>query len=604
MFLQDTGGATDLSGAFQNATQAYTQLQSAILEFDKVAKSVSSDVFGQGARSAAEIRIEIGQAAANMADLGVSASEVGSVYSSIATSLQKNVYLTNQQLESLVAIQRAANLTAEEMGSLVEGFDSIGVGPTQAAEQIELSRKRASQLGLNTGQFLKTVGANIKLMNSYNFKNGVEGFTNMVARSQALRINMADVTALAGNLLDPSEAINLASEFQMLGGAVGALADPFQLMNMAQNDIDGLQESIVKAAASTVSFNETTGSFSLSATEMRRLRAQAKALNMSYEELSTTAIKSAQKQEALSQLDFSSNYDDDTKEFLSNVGQFEGGELKFKIPGQDELKSATDLTTNEIASLKDNFQKNQLSAKDIAKEQLTVLEDIEKTLSQPARAVTASIASSSQFDEVTGRLKTTAEMMSKSLAKVVTPENVQKVFDESNRVFVSAGEAFATAFDTYAQGGVTDLGKLMADAFNKFANLTSGSLLGLPSFNTNNIGGGLFNRQSGSTQSASSQPQSASFQPQSSSFQPQSVQSSSVSPLSLQPVNISEITTTTPMKVETAIQQHEDLNVNHTGTIQLQGNGMSIQSLQTDPTALRNLTNMIQQEIARQGSTY
>ena len=95
------------------------------------------------------------------------------------------------------------------MGTLVEGFDSIGVGPTQAAEQIESARKREASLGLNTGQFLKTVGDNVKLINSYNFRNGVEGFTNMVARSQALRINMADVTSLAGKLLDPSEAINL-----------------------------------------------------------------------------------------------------------------------------------------------------------------------------------------------------------------------------------------------------------------------------------------------------------------------------------------------------------------------------------------------------------
>ena len=61
------------------------------------------------------------------------------------------------------------------------------------------------------------------------------------------------------NYLDPSEAINLAAEFQMLGGAVGALADPFQLMNMAQNDLDGLQESIVNAASAAVSFNDRNG---------------------------------------------------------------------------------------------------------------------------------------------------------------------------------------------------------------------------------------------------------------------------------------------------------------------------------------------------------
>lgn len=601
MFLQDTGGPSDLKGAFSSAAQAYTQLQSAILEFDKVAKSVSADVFGQGAESAAEMRKEIAQAVGNMAKLGVTAAEVGSVYASITTSLQRNVYLTNEQLENFVAIQKAANLTGEDMGTLVEGFDSIGVGPTQAAKQIELSRKRAASLGLNTGQFLKTVGANIKLINSYNFRNGVEGFTNMVARSQALRINMADVTSLAGKLLDPSEAINLAAEFQMLGGAVGALADPFQLMNMAQNDIDGLQESIINAATAAVSFNSETGSFAISATEMRRLRAQASALGMDYEELANTAVKSAQKQEALSQLDFSSNYDDDTKEFLSNIGQFEGGELKFKIPGQEVLKSATDLTTEEIATLKDNFQKGQLDSKEVAVQQLTVLEQIEATLKQGAKGVTSGIAATNEFDDLEKRLKSTAETISGTIEKSLTPENVQKAFEVTDDVFKDAGRIFSNAFTTYADEGAIGLGKSIASGFNDtLQSLGLPSGISMPTYTIPS-----FSSSSGSTQNAPRPVNNTNvpINPNTSSGNTMSP-TSNPTPLSLSPVNIAEITTNTPMKVETAIQRHENLNVNHTGTIQLQGAGMTIQSLQTDPTALSNLTNMIQQEIARQGTTY
>ena len=58
------------------------------------------------------------------------------------------------------------------------------------------------------------------------------------------------------------------------------------------------------------------------------------------------------------------------------------------------------------------------------------------------------------------------------------------------------------------------------------------------------------------------------------------------------------------MKVEVVRGTFDDLNVNHTGTIQLQGGGMSLQSLQADPTALSNLTKMIQQEMSRQVTTY
>lgn len=579
MFLQDNSGGPDsLKGAFQNAAQAYTQLQSAVLEFDKAAKSVSADIFGQGAAAAAQMRKEIAEAAVNMAGLGVSATDVAGTMGSIGTIMQRNVNLTNQQLESFIAIQKATNLTGDEIATLVEGFDSIGVGPTQAADQIELSRKRANELGLNTGQFLKGVGDNIKLINSYNFRNGVEGFTNMVARSQALRINMADVTSLAGKLLDPSEAINLAAEFQMLGGAVGALADPFQLMNMAQNDIDGLQESIVNAASAAVSFNDRTGEFNISATEMRRLRAQAQALGMDYEELANTAVKAAQRQEALTQLDLISGvYSDDDKEFLANIGQFDGGELKFNLPGQDDLKSAAELTTEEISTLKETFQLNNLSSEDLARQQLTVLQDIEATLKEPAKRIIGGIAATEQFEQLESRLKETAGDISKVVGNTLTPENVQKAFEVTDDIFRDGAQIFSDAFSAYSERGAVGLGQAIGASFNN--SLSSMNLSGVTLPSMGNVGLPSLPSVGGGS-------------------------GGGVSPSSITAVNVAKVTNTDPMKVEVVRGTFDDLNVTHTGTIQLQGGGISLQSLQTDPTALSNLTRMIQQEMSRQGTTY
>ena len=584
MFLQDnSGGADSLKGAFQNAAQAYTQLQTAILEFDKAAKSVSADVFGQGAVTAENMRKTIAKTVSKMSELGVSTSDVATSMAAIGTIMQRNVYLTSQQLDNFIAIQKATNLTGEEMATLVEGFDSIGVGPTQAAEQIESARKRAASLGLNTGQFLKTVGDNVKLINSYNFRNGVEGFTNMVARSQALRINMADVTSLAGKLLDPSEAINLAAEFQMLGGAVGALADPFQLMNMAQNDLDGLQESIVNAASAAVSFNDKTGDFSISATEMRRLRAQAQALGMDYEELSNTAIKAAQKQEALSQLDFTSVYDDDTKEFLSNIGQFDGGELKFKIPGQDELKSATELTSNEIELLKKQQEGANMSAKEVAQQQLTVLQKIEETLKKPLRMVTAGVAASDQFDSTVNGVTKGAVDAAAAIQETLTVENVQKSFDVVGKVITTGAGLFADTFDDFANKGALAAGTNLANSFISELGISrtavQSAITQIP---------GMSNFSAGTSTVSSLLTGSG----------------GGVSPSSITAVNVAKVTNTDPMKVEVVRGTFDDLNVTHTGTIQLQGGGMSLQSLQTDPTALSNLTRMIQQELSRQGTTY
>ena len=603
MFLQDnsgSGGADSLKGAFQNATQAYTQLQTAILEFDKAAKSVSADVFGQGAVAAENIRKTIAQTVSDMSELGVTTSEVATSMAAIGTIMQRNVYLTSEQLDNFIALQRAANLTGEEMATLVEGFDAIGVGPTQAAEQIESARKRAASLGLNTGQFLKSVGDNVKLINSYNFRNGVEGFTNMVARSQALRINMADVTSLAGKLLDPSEAINLAAEFQMLGGAVGALADPFQLMNMAQNDIDGLQESIVNAASAAVSFNTETGDFSISATEMRRLRAQANALGMDYEELANTAVKAAQKQEALSQLDFLGGYDEDTKEFLSNIGQFDGGELKFKLEREDEegnkfseLISASELNEDQLKKLKEQQEAANMSAKDIAQEQLTALEKIESTLLKPLKIATAGVAATDQFDASINTITEASKAAADKMAEVLTVPNVQKSFDVVGKVMVKGAGLFADTFEKFADEGMYAAGKTLAASFGEeLANfgLTKEAIEGgfkdlIPGFEFKNP---LRSGSDGEVVPPGGGPIDD--------------EGSNATPNNIVPVQVAEIDNTNPMKVEVVRGTFEDLNVNHTGTIQLQGGGLSLQSLQTDPAALANLTQMIQKEMARQGT--
>ena len=599
MFLQDnSGGPKDLNDAINSAIQYTKELRSAIFEFDSAAKSVTADVFGQGAKASQEMQKTISQSVKDLTELGVSATEVGVQMAAIGNIMQRNVTLTNKQLTDFIAIQKATNLTAEEMATLVEGFDSIGVGPTQAAEQIENARKRAASLGLNTGQFLKTVGDNVKLINSYNFRNGVEGFTNMVARSQALRINMADVTSLAGKLLDPSEAINLAAEFQMLGGAVGALADPFQLMNMAQNDIDGLQESIVNAASAAVSFNTETGDFAISATEMRRLRAQASALGMDYEELANTAVKSAQRQEALSQLDILGGYDDETKEMLANIGQFDGGELKFTFQREDDegnkitdLVSATDLTKDQIKELKERSETSNMSALDVAKEQLTVLQVIKNTLEDSARTVSAQIAGSDTYQEIEGSAISAANEISKVIGGVLTEKNMIKVFGTVDTIFKEGVEGFTSVFEHFATSGVDGIGDAFyGAAVNAYAEIAKGDLSADLTNARSRARNALANASVPGLGGSNSGSGSGS--------------GSGVVPSAVIPINVAKVTNTDPMKVEVVRGTFDDLNVNHSGTIQLQGGGMSLSSLQTDPTALANLTQMIQQEMARQGTTY
>ena len=401
MFLQENtgGGPNSLTEIINNLQNELTDMQSAILNFETQAKKVSAQTFGQGAAFAKEIRKQLSDSAEFAGDLGVRIDGVAESLNAVSKAFGTNVMLSKSQLNSMIAFQQATNISAETLGKLVEGFATIGVGTTEALSTLSDMRKQANAFGLNTGQFMETVATNVKLMNSFNFRDGVEGFTRMVARSQSLRINMGDVKSLAADLLNPEKAVELAASMQMLGGSVAGLSDPFQLMNMAQNDMEGLQNAIIDTAAASVTFNEETGSFNLSATEMRRLRAQAQALGMDYEELANTAVKARQKQEKMGQLRFT-NLSEKEQEFLSNIGQFEGGELKFKIPGQEELKSASELTKDEITKLKELSEAKDKSDKDLAIEQLTTLQNIETIAHSQLIAVQAQIAGGPSYDMV------------------------------------------------------------------------------------------------------------------------------------------------------------------------------------------------------------
>jgi len=342
------------------------------------AKSMASSVFGQYGAVSRTIQKSLIESFDTTVQIGATLEDNVNIYKSISSSLQRNNYLTSQQLESLVTLQKATNMTAEEIGVMVTGFQDMGQGTDVAIEKTSELAKVARGYGLNVNQFLKTTGDNLKLVNAYGFQDGVTGLGRMVARAQALRMDFSKITGLAAQLLSPEKAIDLAAEMQILGGAVGDLADPFKLMYMAENDMEGLQNAVIDTAKSAVMFNKETGQFKITGVEMRRLRAQADALDMSYEDLASTAIKAAKEQEVMSRLEFT-GLNEKQKQLIANLGEInKNGEVSLTFPGLDGVtKTITDFT-NISAEDQEAIQKYQENAnktdRQIAESQLSVLQ--------------------------------------------------------------------------------------------------------------------------------------------------------------------------------------------------------------------------------------
>ena len=430
-----------LSGSIQNNLLNPKEITNATSKLEQLTFKLTTETLGQTRTIGEGVRDTIAQASYESAQYGITLDDQIAVFKEINTIMQRNTLLTAEQQTNIALLARNAGVAAGDIATMVEAFDTIGVGTTDAINNISKMQQEARSYGINVGQFMKNIGSNVKLLNSYNFKNGVEGFTKMVAKAQALRLDFNKTVSLADSLLSPETAIETAAGFQMLGGAVGDLGDPFKLLYMAQNDMEGLQDSILDMAEGAVTFNEKTGDFDIPVTEMYRLREAAKLTGMDYQELADTAVKSAARTKKLDFLE-GSGLDDETKELVANLGELKDGSVKIKVPGFDDLVDARMLGDEKYKEGLEKLEQVQEDAKltdrEIALKQLdasTLLNDI---LQQQVAALGPFIGT--RTDAVTSAIDSAgaaAKTMTQAVSEGINNENVDAL-----------GQAFTEAAKT------------------------------------------------------------------------------------------------------------------------------------------------------------
>ena len=454
--FEPTQGKGEASFATRAAKEAAAALNpkkfvQAYKEIENLATETARKVFGQVGSSSDYIQKTTANAYRNTISIGASLKDNFDIYQAIGASLQRNTYLTESQLEDLVTIQQTTSLTAEEIGKMVTGFQDLGQGTDKAIETTQKLTKTARTYGLNVNTFLKSVGENIKLVNSYGFKDGVEGLGRMVARAQALRMNFGEVKGLAAELLSPEKAIELAATMQTLGGEIGALGDFGQLMYMAENDMEGLQNSIIDAAKSAVMFNEETGEFKITGVEMRRLREQARALGLNYEDLANTAVKAAKEQKVMESLDFT-GLNQDQKQLIANLSEIgTNGQIKLNVPGFENVADVTKLTKDQFTALEEYQKTANMSEKQIASQSLSIERE---QLAQLRSIASGGILAGDYLSSEPGTKGEDLESLMRTIS-TVTGEETRKTLTS----FVETGE-FTTAVTSFVTGSSTFLSDL------------------------------------------------------------------------------------------------------------------------------------------------
>jgi len=392
-------------------------IQAAGLINTKTANAVR-DSIGQTRAISNDVQKVIAQAAKSTMQIGVGAEKNIELFAAINTAMLRNTYFTEQQIVRFQALGVNANMTSAQLAQMATSFDTLGYTTDEALSTMEDMTKQARSYGVNVSSFMGKVNDNLKLMVTYNFKDGVKGLSKMVAQAQALRIDMSKTVSFADGLLDPSKAIETAAGFQMLGGSVGALGDPFKLLNMAQTDMEGLQDSLVEMAAGAVSFNKESGEFDIPITQMYRLREAATLAGMNYQEFSEMAMNAAQRTEKIKLLDQFQTVPEEQKELIASLGKIgSNGNLEITMPDGTVKKIGqgfNDLINDDYAALQGMLDTNAMSELDVAKKSMGYLNQIRAAQDTIVKLTTLNLVQSGGFENLSENISKSQQLMTDS----------------------------------------------------------------------------------------------------------------------------------------------------------------------------------------------
>lgn len=337
-FANMVGGAEDLARQFTNGRMRMTELMGAVTD-----------------------------AAPAVDRLGGNLKDAVETMKSVSEATRRNVIAGTEDVSKLYA---AYKVTGVEVETIVNSFQEVGVEFTQVGKQLEDSIQYVQRVGGNAKQIMGSVLNDMSALNKFNFQSGVEGLTKMATQASMLKFDMRQTLDFADKVIDPENAIEMASAFQRLGVSVGDLTDPFMLMNKGLNDPGGLQDSLVEMSKEFTYFDEKTKSFKINPQGMLMMREIGKQTGLSSAELSKMALNAADLDKKLSQIRPTLNFEDEEdKKLLANIASM-GKSGQYEVRIGDEQVKLEEITQSQLDKLIEEQKKGPKTLEDLQRSQL------------------------------------------------------------------------------------------------------------------------------------------------------------------------------------------------------------------------------------------
>lgn len=380
-------GSADLIG---NQILLYLNEQNGLLEEINTKTSLTGKL-------SRDYRDEITNTIPDLVKIGVGLNDISSATVSLINQTGRFNLLSSSTWIESAKVAKAYVGTLDNMVNSFVSFEKVGIGAKDTTKYLEDAGRNSLNVGIESRKVTKEIQTNIGKLNEYGFKTGVQGLSEMVKKAIEFRTNIQTTFDVAEKLFDLDSVLEMSSNLQVLGGAIGDFADPLKLMYMATNDVNGLQDAIIGATKGLATYNSEQKRFEITGANLRIAKDRAKALGIEYQEFASMAIASNERVQASMDLLGATGIDDKLKEFLTNMARMDGGEMKITIPGdlKKQFNELTEVSLKDVGrdpelikafkTYQDEFKK--MSKEDIIENQASNIKNIERYVSFMAASI-------------------------------------------------------------------------------------------------------------------------------------------------------------------------------------------------------------------------
>lgn len=363
-----------------------SRIENFFLTLENDAKKLNTQIANGVASNLGQIQSTIFNVYKEGLKYGFAYGDAKELVEAIGTGMGRITTYQQEAIKDSILLAKSLGMGSKETGEMVSNMMKLGLGHEKANEIILKTYEKAKAFGVNASVLTKTVSTNLYAAQSYNFKDGVDGLTKMAIQAQRLGMDMDKTLNLTLDLLDPEKAMEMSSQFQMMGGEFGKLlGDPFKLMNM---DAAELQDNIAKAAAASAEFNTKTGQFEIkNRAMMQYFKETGSQLGYTYKEMSEMVNKAGREAMILDSIkpDVLGGLTEEQKSVVQSLAQIKNGKVMIDIDGNGTLTEINKATLSDLKNLQASQaegNKGFAGLGDNATQQLSVQQKMLITLEQ------------------------------------------------------------------------------------------------------------------------------------------------------------------------------------------------------------------------------